>query len=111
MSTDPEPMHISEPPRPPSVIIQAEIEDLEREVRAARRKERWHFVWALTGISPAALIPGVGLFLDESFDLFILLLVLVSFSQFYLGTKAAGKVARLKRALNGLREKEHTVSQ
>ncbi len=93
-------------PAESSFLIQADVEDLERELRAVRKKERWHFVWALTGISPAALIPAIGLFREGSFGFVVLLALLVTISQFYLGVKATGKAARLKKALESLREKE-----
>ncbi len=102
----PEPTHLKEIPRGQSAIVQAEVDDLERELRAVKRKERWHFVWALTGISPAALIPAIGLFREGSFGLVVLLALLVTISQLYLGVKASGKAARLKKALEGLRERE-----
>lgn len=86
------------------MVVQAEIEDLERELRAVRRKERWHFVWALTGISPAALLPAIGLFREESFGLIVLLSFAVTISQFYLGVKASGKANRLNKSLEKLRE-------
>jgi hypothetical protein len=109
--TTPEPTDLSEIPRGQSAIIQAEEEDLERALRAVRKKERWHFVWALTGVSPAALIPAMGLFLHGNYGLVVPFLVLVAISQFYLGVKAAGKAARLKRALEDLREEEQSASE
>ena len=71
-----------------------------------RKKERWHFVWALTGVSPAALIFALGLVLHGNYGLVIPLFLLVAISQFYLGAKAAGKAASLKRALEDLREND-----
>ena len=103
---DPETTDLDEVPVGSSILLQSEIEDLERELRAVRRKERWHFVWALIGISPAALIPAIGLFREGSFGLVVLLALLVTISQLYLGVKASGKAARLKKALEGLRERE-----
>ena len=103
---DPEPTHLQKVPDESSIILQAEVEDLERELRAVRRKERWHFVWALTGMSPAALIPAMGLFLDGNYGLVVPFVLLVTISQFYLGVKAAGKASRLKKALEDLREME-----
>ena len=103
---DPAAAHLNKVPAESSYLIQVEVEDLERELRAVRRKERWHFVWALTGISPAALIPAIGLFREGSFGWVVLLAFLVTISQFYLGVKASGKAARLKKSLEGLREKE-----
>ena len=107
----PEPTHLKEIPRGQSAIFQAEVDDLERELRAVKRKERWHFVWALTGMSPAALIPAMGLFLDGNYALVVPFVLLVTISQFYLGVKASGKAARLKRALEDLREEEQSASQ
>ena len=102
----PEPTHLKEIPRGKSAIVQAEVDELERELRAVRKKERWHFVWALTGMSPAALIPAIGLFLDGYYALVVPFVLLVTISQFYLGVKAAGKASRLKKALEDLREME-----
>jgi hypothetical protein len=107
----PEPTELRETPRGQSAIIQAEVEDLERELRAVRKKERWHFVWALTGVSPAALIPAMGLVVRGNYGLVVPFLLLVTFSQLYLGVKAAGKAARLKRALEDLREEEESASE
>jgi hypothetical protein len=107
----PAPTHIKEIRRGQSAIVQAEVEDLERELRAVRKEERWHFVWALTGMSPAALIPAIGLFLDGYYGLVVPFVLLVTISQFYLGVKAAGKAARLKRALEDLREEEQSASE
>jgi hypothetical protein len=107
----PEPTDLKEGHRGQSAIFQAEVEDLERELRAVRKKERWHFVWALTGVSPAALIPAMGLVLRGNFGLVVPFVLLVTISQFYLGVKAAGKAARLKKALRDLREAEQSASQ
>ena len=89
-----------------STLVQSEVEDLKRELRVVQRKERWHFVWAMTGISPAALIPMIGLFHEGSFGVLLLLAILVTISQFYLGGKAATRAHRLKQAIHRLREKE-----
>jgi len=88
------------------VLIESEVEDLEQELRAVQRKVRRHFVWTFLGLSPAALIPAIGLFREGSFGLLILLVVLVTISQGYLGGKAARKASRLKKALNRRREEE-----
>ena len=101
-----EPADLVEESAAASLLIEYEVEDLERKLRAMQRKERRHFVWALTGISPAALIPMIGLFLTDSFGLLVLLALLVPFSQLYLGVKASGEVSRLKKSLEALRGKE-----
>ena len=106
----PEPALLKEIPRGQSAILQAEAEDLERELRSVKKKERWHFVWALTGMSPAALLVAMGLFLDGSYALVVPALVLGTVSQFYLGVKASGKAARLRRALEALRDEGQSAS-
>lgn len=88
------------------MILETQLEDLELELRTVRREKRRHFVWALTGISPAAFLPAVGLVLVESYGLFLILLFLVSFSQVFLGIKASGKEARLERAIEEIRQGE-----
>ena len=104
--TDSGPAHLKQVPPESSFLVQADVEDLERELRAVRKKERWHFVWALTGMSPVAFIPAIGLFREGRFGLVVLLALLVTISQFYLGVRASGKAARLKKALEDLRENE-----
>ena len=89
-----------------SILVQSEVEDLKRELRAVQRKERWHFEWAMTGISPAALIPLIGLFHEGSFGVLLLLAILLTIFQFYLGGKAATRAHRLKREINRVRDKE-----
>lgn len=100
---DPEASDLCESPNGSSILLQSQIEELERELRAARKKGRRHFVWALVGVSPAALIPAIGLFREGSFGLLVLLALLVTTSQFLLGINASGKAARLEKALESLR--------
>ena len=106
LDLNPEPADLVEESAAVSMLIEHEVEDLERELRAVRKKERRHFVWALTGISPAALIPMFGLFLTDSFGLVVLLVILVPISQLYLGVRASGKASRLKKSLEEVRGKE-----
>lgn len=106
MSLTPESTNLAEGPTGASILIGSEVEDLEQELRAVQRKQRRHFVWALTGISPAALIPMIGLFRSGSFGPLILLALLVSVSQIFQVGKAARKANRLKRALKNLQEVE-----
>jgi hypothetical protein len=106
LDLNPEPTDLVQESAAASMLIEYEVEDLERELRAVQKKERKHFIWALTGISPAALIPMIGLFLTDSFGLLVLLALLVPISQFYLGVKASGEASRLKKSLEDLRGKE-----
>ena len=86
-----------------STLIESEVRDLERELRVLRRKANWHFVWTVLGLSPAALIPALGLLREGSFGLLFLLGVLVMVSQGYLGGKAARRAERVEKALENLR--------
>ena len=99
----PEPTDLDEVSAAASSLIEAEVEDLERELRPVESRGRWHILWGLAGNSPAALIPMIGLFRRGSFGLVVLLGLLVSISGFYQGGKAVGKAARLKKALENLR--------
>jgi hypothetical protein len=94
------------PPEPvvpgPSAVVQSEIEDLKRELKATRRKSRMHFMWLLLGISPGAILPALGLLGEGRTDLLVIFLIMVAASQLYLGMKAATKMDRLKARLNEL---------
>ena len=92
-----------------SALIESEIEDVVRELRAAQRKSRRHFLWALLGVSPAALLPAIGLLLEGSEGLLVLLIVLVGFSQLFLGVREASKINDLKKALRRLREERDSA--
>jgi hypothetical protein len=85
-----------------AVLLRAKVEDLEEELRVVRKRERRHFTWALVGISPAALLPAIGLFLEGSFGLVVILVILVTFTQVYQGVMAGAEAARLEEALERL---------
>jgi hypothetical protein len=103
---DLEPTDLDKVPDASSILLQSEIEDLERELRVVRKKERWHFAWALFGTSPAALIPAIGLSWEGSYGLVVLLSLMVTISQLLLGVRATGKATRLEKALESLRREE-----
>lgn len=77
---------------------------MEKELRGVRRKANWHFVWTLIGISPAAVIPALGLIQEGSRGLLVLLGVLVTISQGYLGAKASRRAGDLEARLQELKE-------
>jgi len=89
-----------------SSIIASEVSDLEQELRVVRRKARWHFVWIVLGISPAAIIPALGLIREGSRGLLALLAVLVTISQGYAGAKASKKAGELEATLKELKAGE-----
>ena len=101
-----EPTEIDEVRSGSSLLIASEIENLERELRVVRRKANWHFLWTVLGVSPAAIIPALGLMREGSVGLLVLLAVLVTISQGYLGAKASRKAGHLEAALKTLKKEE-----
>ena len=89
-----------------AALLRAKVDDLEEELRVVRKKVRRHFTWALVGISPAAILPVIGLFLEGSFGLVVILVIVVTFTQLFQGVMAGTKAARLKEALERLRRGE-----
>jgi hypothetical protein len=43
------------------IAVQTLIADLDRDLKKRRRQRFWHWIWTLLGVSPAALLPLVGL--------------------------------------------------
>jgi hypothetical protein len=87
-----------------SVVARLELEDMERRLQAVRRKERRHLLWMVLGVSPAAILPALGLLREGNLGLLVLLGVLVTFSQWYSWTKASNEAERLEKAILRLRE-------
>ena len=79
------------------------------ELEDAQRKSRRHLRWALLGLSPAALIPFVGLLAEGSFGLIVVLVVLVLLVEGWRYLQAEKKASRL-RAVVKLLEVRHPQS-
>lgn len=43
------------------VVCEADLADLHDELEQARRRRRRHFIWAVVGFSPSAILPVVGI--------------------------------------------------
>ena len=43
------------------LAFQTLIADLERDLKRRRRQRFWHWTWTFLGVSPAALLPLLGL--------------------------------------------------
>ena len=86
-----------------SAVIQAEIEDLSKDLEKVRGKKRRHALWALLGLSPAALLPAIGLALEGSDGLLVLLVVLVVVSSTFAWAKNHLKEKELKDSIRRLR--------
>ena len=87
-----------------SAVIEAQIDELEQDLRATRRKRRRHYTWLILGISPGAVLPALGLLAEGSDTLLGSFLVLVAFSQIYLGAKASSKMDDLEAKIRDLEE-------
>lgn len=82
--------------------LRADLHDVEGELRRARKKEVRHLVWAMFGVSPAALIPLLGLALEGEIALVALLCVMVVFVEGLRWIRAGKEVKRLEGVLTGL---------
>jgi hypothetical protein len=82
--------------------LRADLHDLQGELRRARKREVRHFVWAMFGVSPAALIPLLGLALEGEVALVALLCVMVVFVEGSRWIRAGKEVKRLEEALETL---------
>lgn len=96
---DREPRDVEEGGSGTSLTSALEREDLERELQLALRKEKWHLIWMTLGISPAAVIPALGLLREGSFGLLILLGVLVTASQWVSWTRTSRKAEAIEEKL------------
>jgi len=77
----------------------AEREDLEERLLAVRKKKNRHLLWAVLGLSPAALIPAIGLLVEGNMGLLIVLLVLVFFGQVYGLARTSSEARKLEKEL------------
>jgi hypothetical protein len=87
-----------------SPALRADLADVELALDRARKKEVRHFVWAMFGVSPAALIPFLGLALEGEGALLALLCVMVVTVEGWRWSKARGEVRSLEVMLVELRE-------
>lgn len=90
-------------PLPP--VLQADHDDLMEELEAAQKAELKHFVRAMLGMSPAAVIPFIGLAREGNVALLAVLCVLVVFAEGWRWIQAGRRVRRLKIALTDLQER------
>ena len=89
-----------------AALRETERADLEHALTKAQGRKSRHALWVLLGISPAAMIPALGLILEGSIALVVVLLVLVSVVEAVRWFQAAAVVSRLEQALYGLDDEE-----
>ena len=87
-----------------AAIELAEREDLERRLLAVRKKKNRHLLWAVLGLSPAALIPAIGLLVEGEMGLLMVLVVLVFLGQLYGLAKTSSEARKLEKELLQLSE-------
>jgi phosphoribosyl-dephospho-CoA transferase len=80
-------------------LTAADAEDLRRRLTAANRRKTWHGVCLAMGMSPAAVIPFIGLALEGSVGLARLLAVAVAAVEGYQWARARRDVTRLHALL------------
>lgn len=85
-------------------VERADLDDLTERLRAVRKEELKHGAYALLGFTPAALIPLVGLALEGSVGLMVLLCVLVVFVEGYRWIRAGREAEWLDTAIRELKE-------
>lgn len=93
----------------PTAIASADLTDALRELDDAQRRSKRHLMWALLGLSPAALIPFMGLLAEGSFGLIVVLVVLVLLVEGWRYVRAEKEASRL-RAVVKLLEVGHPES-
>lgn len=89
-----------------SFLHALEVDEMERRFETAQRKEKKHLLWMVLGLSPAAAIPALGLFLEGSSGLLLLLLGLVAVTQAVSWNRAAREAERLEAELRRFRDEE-----
>lgn len=100
--TDPGPRGLEQGSPGTSLLSKLEREELESRHRSAIRREKRHLFWMVLGISPAAVIPALGLLREGSLGLLVLLGVLVTVSQWASWTKASREAESLEQRLKRL---------
>lgn len=90
--------------RPLSPVQASEKRDLEERLQAARKAEVRHFIRCMLGVTPAAIIPIVGLALEGNVALLALLCALVVVAEGWRWIRAGRLARRTELALAALAE-------
>ena len=85
-------------------FLNAEASDLRARIDLARRRERRHQIRGLLGISPSAVIIGLGLFARGQLFLIVLLSVLVTISELWRARQSGNEAEELAQTLERLEE-------
>lgn len=74
-------------------LVRADLADAKERLEVAERRAARHLAWALLGLSPAAVVPFLGLLVEGNLTLLAVLLVTVPFVE-------AGRYRRAKREVD-----------
>ena len=85
-------------------FVNAEASDLRARIDLARRRERKHWMRGLFGISPSAIIIGLGLLARGQLFLIVVLSVLVTISEFWRARQSGSEAEELAQTLERLEE-------
>lgn len=85
-------------------VARSDLDDLTRALDRARKDEFRYFLRSVLGLSPAAVIPFIGLAREGRIALVGLLMVLVFVTEGWKGIKMGREVKRLEGALARLEE-------
>lgn len=85
-----------------SALTSTDLADAKRELVAAEGRAKRHLVWLLFGMSPAALIPFVGLLIEGSPELLFVLIWLVLIVEGWRYLRASREVRRLRAVVDRL---------
>jgi hypothetical protein len=85
-----------------AALVQAEVEEVLEDLRKVRKRKKRHALWAIIGLSPAAVIPAVGLLMEGSLGLFVILCVLVTATQIIGWSKELKREGELEDRLRRL---------
>ena len=97
--------------RPPALldrelppVLRADAQDVTEALRLARRAETRHGMFALLGVSPAALLPVLGLLFEGSGALVVSLCILVVLTEGWKWMSSGREVKRLEALLREFEE-------
>jgi hypothetical protein len=87
-----------------AALTSADLADARRNLAAAEGRAQRHLVWLILGLSPAALIPFVGLLIEGSPELLFVLVWLVLIVEGWRYLRASREVRRLRAVVARIEE-------
>ena len=85
-----------------AAVTSSDLEDARGALADAEKRAGRHLLWAANGLSPAALVPFVGLLLEGSVGLVVVLLFLVFLIESWLYLRATSEAQRQRAVVERL---------